>query len=340
MSLLSLSELLPHLLFQFKSESDLVRAIQELSSIFNHERHRLPEYGKDERLVSAYTAFYALTNIPKLEATLKWLNPSVVSEWSDVELVDIGAGPGTMSLAWMSLFPETKSIYQIEQSELMKKQSAKVFQELYPQVNLRFSGNQKSGKKRVALFGHSLNEMGVDLGMRFIRDLDPDYILFIEPGMKTVFPQMLEVRDALLKSGHSILFPCLGQGECPLKNDSNEWCHQYLHVKQNDEVERLTQLASKDRRHLPITVHLYQKGEAIRNLQGARVFRIMPESKFSYEIQVCVNESHLLLQNYQVFKKHYSKKEQKQIEAIHAGDFLEVEIEKELENFQRVKVKL
>lgn len=340
MSLLTLSQLLPHLLFQFKSESDLVRAIDELSLIFNHERNRLADYGRDERLVSAYTAFYALTNIPKLEATLKWFSPSLIKEWEEIELVDIGAGPGTMSLAWMSLFPQTREIYQIEHSELMKKQSAKIFQELYPEVKLRFHGAPKGARKRLALFGHSLNEMGSDVGLNFIRDLNPDYILFIEPGMLKVFPEMLKMRETLISSGHKILFPCLGQGSCPLKNNPEEWCHQYLHVKQNDEVERLTQLASKDRRHLPVTVHLYQKDEFSSQDQGARVFRILSESKFSYEMNVCVSENDkLLIKHFQIFKKHYSKKVQKEIEQIHAGDLIDYEVEKELTEYTRVIIK-
>jgi ribosomal protein RSM22 (predicted rRNA methylase) len=337
---LTLSKILPHLLFQFKSESDLVRATHELSSIFNHQRDRLPEYGKDARLVSAYTAFYALTNIPKLEATLKWFSEDVIKDWESIELVDVGAGPGTMSLAWMELFPKTKEIYQIEQSQLMKEQSAKIFAAIYPEVKLRFSGNQKSEKKRIALFGHSLNEMGVEIGMRMIRDLDPDYILFIEPGMLTVFPQMLEMREKLL-SEYSILFPCLGQGDCPLKNNNQDWCHQYLHVKQTDEVERLTQLASKDRRHLPITVHLYSKeSKTLEVNHKARVFRTLPETKFSLEMQVCVEEKEsLLLKHFQIYKKHYSKKEQKDLEQILAGDLVDYEVEKELPEYSRVKIK-
>lgn len=338
---LTLAKILPHLLFQFKSESDLVRAIDELSSIFNIDRDKLPDYGKDSRLVSAYTAFYALTNIPKLEATLKWFSPKLVKEWGDIELVDVGAGPGTMSLAWMELFPQTKEIYQIEQSSLMKEQSSKIFTALYPEVKLRFQGMQKTDKKRIAVFGHSLNEMGVDIGMRMIRDLNPDYILFIEPGMLKVFPQMLAVRDELLSSGHKILFPCLGQGSCPLKDDNQDWCHQYLHVKQNEDVERLTQLANKDRRHLPITVHLYSNEAQVgATSHQARVFRNLPETKFSIEMQVCLPEGHLHLEKFQIYKKHYSKKEQKQIEQIHAGDLIDFEIEKNLDDYKRVKLKI
>lgn len=336
---LTLSEILPHLLHTFKSESDLVRAINELSNIFNQDRDKLVQYGKDARLVSAYTAFYALTNIPKLEETLKWFPQDVLQSWSDIELIDVGAGPGTMSLAWMSLFPETKEIYVIEQSTLMKEQAAKIFKAIYPDVKLRFQGGQKSDKKRIALFGHSLNEMGVELGMRFIRDLNPDYILFIEPGMLSVFPQMLAVRDELIKSGHKVLFPCLGQGSCPLKENPSDWCHQYLHVKQNPEVERLTQLASKDRRHLPITVHLYAKDQKIEiQSNTARVFRSLPETKFSMEMQVCFPEGHLELKHFQIYKKHYSKKEQKEIEEMKAGDLIQYEVEKELPEFTRVKI--
>lgn len=334
---LNLSQIFPHLLFEFKSESDLVKAINELSSIFNHQRDKLTDYGNDPRLVSAYTAFYTLTNIPKLEAALEWFSKDLVKDWGDIELVDIGSGPGTFSLAWMSLFPETKEIYLIEQSALMKKQASQLFAALYPEVKLRFSGAQKTSKKRIVLFGHSLNEMGVEVGNRILRDLESDYILFIEPGMKNVFPQMLAMRDLLLESGFKVLFPCLGQGECPVKNNPEEWCHQFLHVKQNDEVERLTQLASKDRRHLPITVHLYSKEEAVVRPHTARVFRKLPDTKFSMELQVCLPTPELEIEQFQIYKKHYGKKD---LDVVKAGDLLEFEVEKELPEFTRVKIKL
>ena len=70
---MNLSEIMPHLLYQFKSESDLVKAIEEISLKFTKERSNIGDYLKDPRLVSAYTVFYLLTNIPKLEAVLKWL---------------------------------------------------------------------------------------------------------------------------------------------------------------------------------------------------------------------------------------------------------------------------
>jgi hypothetical protein len=61
---MKLAEIIPHLLYAFPHESDLVTAIQEISRKFTTDRAKIGDYLKDERLVSAYTAFYLATNGP------------------------------------------------------------------------------------------------------------------------------------------------------------------------------------------------------------------------------------------------------------------------------------
>jgi hypothetical protein len=100
---MNLSSILPYLLHEFKSDSDLIKAIDEISTKFTIERHKIGDYLKNPRLVSAYTAFYLLTNIPKLEAVLKWMPQDWVAELKKSDFIDLGAGPGTFSLAWKEL---------------------------------------------------------------------------------------------------------------------------------------------------------------------------------------------------------------------------------------------
>jgi hypothetical protein len=334
-SIVKLSTLLPFLLHEFKSDADLIKAIEEISLKFTKERNKIGDYLKDPRLVSAYTAFYLLTNIPKLEAVLKWLPDEWVDELKKCDFIDLGAGPGTFSLAWKSLISDSVDFYQIEQSVLMKEQGKKIWNGLYS--DKLFQGSKwewNTPKEKFLLFGHSANEMGAEVAAQYIDKINPQHILFIEPGTKDFFPEMLKIRQYLLENGYSTLYPCPNQEACPMKG-SEDWCHQFIQIKQDDEIERISQMARKDRKLLPLTVHAYSRTFKTQN-PSERLVRVLPETKFSFEWEVCHENK---LEHYQVMKRDLSKQESKELSSILAGAKLETEVVKTLEKSKRVKIK-
>lgn len=331
---MNLSSILPHLLYQFKSDSELINAIEEISTKFTTERSRIGDYLKDPRLVSAYTAFYLLTNIPKLKEVLKWMPEGWVEELKKCDFIDLGAGPGTFSFAWKEL-GAAGDFYQIELSALMKEQGKKLWDGLHRSSLLQGSRWEwNSDKEKFLLFGHSANEMGAKVAIDYIEKINPEHILFIEPGTKDFFPKMLEIRDHLLKSGYKVLYPCPNEAQCPMRN-SSDWCHQFIHVQQDSEIERISQMARKDRKLLPLTVQAYSKSFVVKN-PVERIVRVLPETKFSFEWEICHNNH---LEHYQVMKRDLSKQESKEMASILAGTAVESEIIKDLEKAKRVKIK-
>jgi hypothetical protein len=328
---MQLTNLLPLLLHQFKNESDLIKAIEELSLKFTQNRDRISDYLKDERLTSAYTAFYLTTNMPKLEAVLKWMPEAWTEQLKKSTFIDLGAGPGTFSLAFREWAQMPVKVMQIETSAVMREQAKKIWDGLYPNENLL----QKPEGEVFLFFGHSANEMGAEVALRYIKELKPDHILFIEPGTKDFFPEMLKIRDGLIKYGFNILFPCPTADECPMKNSATDWCHQFIQVRQENDVERLSQIVRKDRRNLPLTVQAFSKTFKSDN-PTSRVVRVLPETKFSYEWEGC-ELNHI--EHYQIMKRGLSKDALARLSSTLAGAALEVELEKELEAAKRVKVK-
>jgi ribosomal protein RSM22 (predicted rRNA methylase) len=336
---MNLSQLSPFLLYKFSSEHELVKSIEELSFKFTQQRDKIEDYLQDPRLASAYTAFYLTTNIPKFEAVLEWLPQAWVERLKDCDLIDLGAGPGTYSLAWKQWGgADLKGkVFQVEKSPLMREQALKIWQGFYGAEAIKQSGFWKSSEKqaeRFLLFGHSANEMGPDAVMNYIQDIDPDHILFIEPGTKAFFPDMLQIRAKLLQKGFNILFPCPAHESCPLAGHENEWCHQFIHVRQSAEVERLSQLVKKDRRLLPLTVHAYSKSFKMDH-HSQRVIRVHPPTKFSLEWDVCTGAS---AERFQIMKRGYDKASLKALESILAGAAVSTSVEKELEQSKRVKL--
>lgn len=331
---MNLSELQPYLLHQFKSESDLLKAIEEISIKFTKDRNSIGDYLKDSRLVSAYTAFYLLTNIPKLKEVLKWMPVAWVEELKNCDFIDLGAGPGTFSLAWKELGGKG-DFYQVELSQLMREQGKKIWdgfhqEKLYQGIKWEW----KLQKPRFLLFGHSANEMGAAAAISYIEKINPDHILFIEPGTKNFFPVMREIRNYLLSHDHSVLYPCPNSQECPMRNSAEDWCHQFIQIKQDAEIERISQMARKDRKLLPLTVHAYSKTFKTKN-PSERIVRVLPETKFSMEWEVCHEN---VLEHYQIMQRDLSKEVSKELSGLLAGESVETEVVKILERSKRVKV--
>jgi ribosomal protein RSM22 (predicted rRNA methylase) len=325
---MKLADLLPHLLFQFPHESDLLKAIEELSRKFTTERERIGDYLKDERLVSAYTAFYLMTNIPKLKAVMHWMPEEWKRDIANSPLIDLGAGPGTFSLAWRELFGN-RNTFQVEISPIMRKQARKLWDGLYGSEGMKQEG--PAPENSVLLFGHSANEMSETAALDYIKKFSPAHILFIEPGTKEFFGKMLNIRRALLSSGWHVLYPCPEETECPM-NGTSDWCHQFIHVSHDPDVERLSQIMRLDRKLLPLTVQAYSRNVYPRT--NERLVRVLPETKFSFEWQVCHENK---LEDYQVMKRGMDKKTEKHFDSLLAGESITTELDKEVGGKKRVK---
>jgi ribosomal protein RSM22 (predicted rRNA methylase) len=334
---MKLSQIYPFLNYHFTSESDLVRAIQEISQNFTQNRQDIKEYLNDPRLSSAYTAFYLTTNIPKLQGVFQWMDESWLEKLKKCILYDVGAGPGTFSFAFRQWLGHPLKITQIENSPIMRDQAKKIWDGLYPGefLNQSFQRQENIEEEKLMLFGHSANEMGALQVLRYIEEVRPEHILFIEPGTKDFFSTMLDIREKLLAKGYEILFPCTDSTSCPLSNQNKDWCHQFLYVKQDSEVERLSQMAKKDRRLLPLTVQAFSLSTK-RVTSSARVIRVFSETKFSFEWEVCEKN---LIYHFQVMKRGLSKQNLDLFAFVKAGDMILAEVDKTLEKQVRVKIK-
>jgi len=332
---MQLSQISPYLIYEFKNESELIKAIEEISYKFTRQREHIQDYLNDRRLVAAYAAFYLTTNVEKLRPILKWLPNDFVSSLDKSYFIDIGSGPGTYSIALRELLNKPISIGQIETAALMREQAKKIWEGLYPGEELiqDLVPRHQHSNETFVLFGHSANEMGHEKVIKYLTEINPRHVLFIEPGTKAVFELMLKIRKSLIEMNYNILFPCPQSTECPLAG-SNDWCHQYIEVRQDEQVERISQMAKKDRRRLPLTVMAFSKIIS-SELRSIRIIRTSPPTKFSFEWEACIDNKHVSLQ---VMKRGLSKIQNEKLENVMSGDQVEVTLEKELENYQRVKV--
>ena len=341
---MNLTDIAPFLIYKFKSEAELVKSIQKLSENFTNSREDIEDYHSNEKLISAYAAFYLTTNFPKFDHCMNYLKDHE-SLFRDFEIIDIGVGPGTFLFAIGEYFNwELDTIYGIETSHLMKKQAIKIAEGLYADKNLKIVSSSntipKKAKKRLLIFTHSFNEMGVQSAKDYIDGLDADAVMFIEPGTKDFFKDYLELRMNLINRGYNCLYPCPSNNECSLK-DKDDWCHQYVKITHDLEVSRLTQLASKNRTWQPMTLGLYLKETTDHKKEKVgskyRIIRTYPETKFSLQWEVCFPDHSIKF--VEIMKKDYSKKQAKEISKYLSGTEVDFDIVKTMDQKIRIKLK-
>lgn len=331
-----LSQIKDFLIYDFKSESELIQAIDLLAKNFTSNRDDLSKYLDNPKMVAAYTAFYMITNYPKLEAVMQKLE-GYDKYFIDKDIVDIGCGPGTFLLALRNKYSDNKTRFiGVETSAVMRKQAKKLANGLGLE-NIFITDSLKNLKLQnpSVIFGHSINEMGHSIAMNYIKKLNPESILIIEPGTKQAFSHLIKLRDEILSRNFNMIYPCPSAGPCPMSE--SDWCHQYVYVKQDEEIARISQMAKKNRNLLPLTIHAYTKEST--KVSEKRVVRYLQETKHSYEYQTCEFDNVNSLKNVQVTKRGMSKKEIKEFKKIYAGDSISYELLKELKD-STLRVKL
>lgn len=334
-AVLSAEDIRPHLLNPSLKETDIVRLIAEMSQKFTVKRHQIEDYVQNDDHVSAYASLYLPTNIPKLHFLLEKLPEDILVDLENRPFIDIGCGPGTFSLGWSLLFEKTPpEIIAVDTSKKMLEQTRKMLKGFFPEANLTTESkfHQKKADS-VLFFGHSINEMGTYKAQDLIMSIDPEYVIWIEPGTSELFKELKKLRENILDH-YDVLYPCPNATACP-----SDWCHQVLRTSHDPSIERLSQMVSLDRKILPMAAHIYRRKRAEAITNSATTIRYINETKFSFEYEVCylengVNTNAVI----EIQKKQLSKSEEKHFKNADVGEKISFEAEKIVQNKLRVKL--
>lgn len=334
---LSLEQVRPHLLVNI-SEPEMVRLINEMSAKFTKKRDQINDYVMEHRHVSAYAAFYLPTNIPKLHFLLSKLPEDILEDFKNRPFIDMGTGPGTFSLAWKLLLKTMGHVEMIgvDSSQIMLDQATKIMNGFFPKDKFQAVRKyEEENSNSVLFFGHSINEMGREKAQDHIMTIDPEYVIWIEPGTSELFSELKDLRDIMLDH-YDVIYPCPSSAACP-----NVWCHQVLRTTHEPTIERLSQLVSLDRKTLPMTAHVYRRKSKVAVTSSPTVIRYIQETKFSFEYEVCFfengeNKNAVI----EIQKKHLSKEEEKHFKHSNVGDKISFEVEKMIGEKMRVRLNL
>ena len=138
---------------------------------------------------------------------------------------DIGSGPGSMILAFETLFPSVRSVLAIEKEprfiELAKKlitiQTEWIEKDVLDVPTLQISCD-------MAVMSYCLGEMNTarrDHCIKLVADVS--CIVVIEPGTPVGYQTVMQARDALIDQGFHVIAPCPHSVKCPIQ--APDWCH-------------------------------------------------------------------------------------------------------------------
>jgi len=347
------------------TEAEFKKILPEVSSHFTSDRDKIKKYVFSREMISSYALFFIPTNYPKFFFLMNQVEKSIQEDIKKCDFIDVGTGPGTYLLSFLDFLGGKASLDQqfvgIDSSHLMLDQAKKVIEGVYPKLGHNLSLKIENdpmklrSSKKILFFGHSLNEMGIDQAVHWVKKVDPEYLCFIEPGTPQTFDLILKMRKNMCDRGYDSLYPCPSlKLSCPMEGESGkeggDWCHQVLRMTHDPSVERMCQLVSKNRRVMPLIGHLYKKGKKEKISKSlwreGILVRLLKETKFSFQWMICLLEEkgspvnkHTLVK-IDVLKKFISKRDKKILKKISIGERFNFEIVKEVsQNFWQVELK-
>ncbi|MBI2520426.1 MAG: hypothetical protein HYV97_08405 [Bdellovibrio sp.] len=329
------------------SEARLLSMVGQLSTGFTTDRTDLTAYGLSPEQVSAYTYFYFPTNIAALGYVLDRLPMTFRQVLKTSIFMDWGTGPGTYLVAWARYFAQEHRgvFFGVDQSSLMLQQAQKVWKHFGSQsstihweapkkiLNLPRAEIVGPEQKLTLCFGNSMNEMGCQNTLQIIKHLAPDFVIFIEPGTKAVFQEMLLIRQELGQMGWNNIFPCPNsQFPCPMNQArSTDWCHQIMLTTHHPSIERLSQKLHLDRRTRPLSAHVYAREGEYEDRTLFRVVRSFPPTKASFRFLVChMGDKNLENIEVEFLRRDTDSEMRKKLEKLRSGDILNFEVKEQL----------
>lgn len=328
------------------TDSKIIEGIQSLHHLYTQDRGSLKQDSINELMASSYALFYMSTNMPKMNYLIDQLDEEIKQMFMELPLLDIGTGPGTFLWPLYQLGRTGKSI-GVDRSTHMLKQAEKIRNNIYPKAEIIWTENLpiEFPANGILFFGNSLNEIGVGKIGKLIERYAPKVVAWIEPGTKEISESLISKREEFRDLGFNVIFPCQNiQSACPMLLRKDEsWCHQILRITHDHEVERLSQIVGLDRKILPMNAHVYVKADKGRTskVNSATMVRFLRETKHSFEWEVCLQESEILvLKEFEIPKRELSKEQLKQLEKSSVGKIFQYDLIKTLsESRWRISLK-
>lgn len=210
--------------------------MEDYKTLSNKYRHKI-SFKLNEAELRAYVTARMPATQAAITHALEKLNQ--ILSFPIKTLFDLGAGPGTGSLAATELFPTLEKILLIEQEEKMIELGKKLIDDKRVQW---LHGDMRSivlEKGDVALFGYSFGELALEECLEVLEKVwnNCSLVVIVEPGTPRGFERVKLARQWFIHHGGYILAPCPHQNTCPMTK--SDWCHFSVRLERSKEHRQL-----------------------------------------------------------------------------------------------------
>lgn len=210
-------------LFNTVSLNALKKESEKLTELYKkREAGPLPPLDSDlKRLAYLSVRFPATYAVMKKVFEELGLRANVSACFS---LLDVGAGPGTATLAAFDTAIPLKKALLIEQDPGFIKLAKKVLED-YPKEFICQDAQKISfPSSDIVVASYLINELtNKSAFVDKLWSATAQYLLIVEPGTPASFQCLKEMREHLIQKGAYLLAPCPHNKPCPLP--SPDWCH-------------------------------------------------------------------------------------------------------------------
>ena len=212
----------------------LIDAAKSLSSSYRRNTNALPA-----RLTEAERVAYAAMRLPATYAAVSvaLLELSRVFDVSGLgRCLDVGAGPGTASLAARAVLPNLSAYAQVERDsgwfELAQLLSDAAG--LKPSRVVGDVATTALTAHDLVIGAYVLNEQpkhALDACVRALWSATTAALVIVEPGTPHGFGVVRRAREICLELGGHAAAPCTHNASCPMTED--DWCHRTVRVERS-----------------------------------------------------------------------------------------------------------
>lgn len=274
-----------------------VEAVRAISD--SYVRHRvgsaLPSPISTEAEARAYALYYTTINAAKV----LHLAPLLSFESEEISILDLGCGPGTASLALLSVLPNALRVTGVESSPGMRMVAQRLLSSwrglgTARGVDLAPSLEQVASRSfdiiiAANVFAEMSDSRAHESMRQLVSALRPNgYLLLLEPGQQAHTRRLMALRDYVVRNHSNLVvqYPCLRGDPCPmLTASSTDWCHGTLEWSQPRLNAQLDELLGFNKHRIKYSAFLFQLGGSTRS--GARVITPPVKSRIGTELTVC-----------------------------------------------------
>jgi ribosomal protein RSM22 (predicted rRNA methylase) len=309
--------------------ASLAEDVARLSRLLTRERDHLHHaYLRDPGLRRAYLSYFLPPNIAKIQVPLRelCLHPANLLAKERLQVLDLGAGPGTAVLGIREFFRQRGNGQYLEFTAVDQvgenlKEAEALFREAGGGTDSRATlATVRSGIEAIAgrsggpfdiiVLSNVLNEMFIRETDRIMKRTElvrnimerllaaDGSCIIIEPALQETSRDLLMVRDGLSDAGTTVYSPCLVQGHCPALVNPRDWCHEDRPWDPPELVRELDEATGLRKDSLKFSYLILRRdSRSLADVCGPASYRVVSEplaSKGKLEFYFCGEEGRRL----------------------------------------------